>query len=171
MSTGGRKASRQPLMETSRALGGRQKHSGWLRRPPLSELRADSSDEGHEITQTVLDDVLRNLEIHAAIPMNDDVSKAGHASHRRDQVGCQPSHLDQAIEQLAVCVRLAQTLVRDDVGSHVKGRVYGDLQRVQHEPGFPNVADDLRRTRQRPELLDARLDEREFLGEKVDVGQ
>ena len=76
----------------------------------------------------------------------------------------------QAIEQLTVRFGLPQTFVRYDVRRHVEGRLNGDLQRVQHETGFPDVAEDLRRARQRAELLDAGLDEGELLREELRVG-
>jgi hypothetical protein len=90
--------------------------------------------------------------------------------HRCRELGRQPSVLGQAIEQLAVGLRLPQTFVRHDMRCHVEGCLDGDLERVQHKPRLADVAEDLRRARERPELLDARLDERELLSEKVEVG-
>ena len=78
--------------------------------------------------------------------------------------------LSQALEQLAVRLGLSQALVGDDVGRRIEGRLDGDLERMQHESGFPDVSKDLGRARQRPELLDARLDEGELLSQEIGVG-
>ena len=123
-----------------------------------------------EIGETVLHDILRDLEVHAAIAVDDDIPESGHSPHRRRKVHREPPVLGQAVEQLAAGLRLAQPFVGHDMRRHVERGLDGVLERLENEPSFPDVALNLCRPGQRPELLDARLDEDKLLSEKIEVG-
>ncbi len=80
--------------------------------------------------------------VHHRIPVHEDVAEADRAAHcvcclRRD-----PTGLVEQLEQLLIRLRLAQSVVADDVRSDVLARLDGDLQRVLDEASLEQVGLD-----------------------------
>ncbi len=72
-------------------------------------------------------------------------------------------------EEIPARPRLAEPLVGDVVGGDVEGGLYRDLERVLDEPLLLHVGAQRGREGELTQLADARLDERELLGDEVAV--
>ncbi len=76
-----------------------------------------------------------------------------------------------SIGRVGVGLRLAQSLVRDDVRRGVERGLDRDLERVLDEALVPDIVSDVCQTTQRPKLLDTGFDQGQLLGKEVRIGQ
>ncbi len=104
-----------------------------------SGMPADRGHEGQEVVQVVLQDVLHDNDVRGLVAVDDDVAEAGHVAQRAGHRRRQPSPGRKEIEQGAIGLGLAQTLVRDDVGRDVQGGLDRDLEGVLDEPPLTDV--------------------------------
>src|SRR6185369_1977046 len=143
---------------------------------PISGWRARGSaeprpyrDKPEQVVQAMLDDLDDDPDVDDLVTVDEDVPEADHSPHGGGLGRPHPRPPLQEIEQLTVGARLAEALVRDDVGGHVERGLNGDLKRVLDEPLLPYIGRDGRGPGKLAQLLNTRLDEGELLGDELAV--
>lgn len=110
--------------------------------------------------------VLHDRTVDIGVTMDEHVAKARHRAQRRNLGRIDPAITREQDEQLLVGLGLAETPIGDDMRRDVECGLNRELERMFDESCLTNVVLDQINARERPQLANTRLDERELLREE-----